>query len=946
MVWKFNLVVIVLALFAGSAGAQTPLPEIIEETDTYRMYADGSIELKLVDPAVLEAIRAAEFENRLQKQDTQTTSAGAAGTLEENAVPGLWKGFGGVPYGCNGDINVIEKGPDGKIYLGGSFSACNDVIVNNIAAWDPATNTFLALGMPAGVDNRIRDMAFAPNGDLIVVGDFFRRAGNISVDSVVRWDGSNWSQVGQDHFNSTIVAVEIDPATGNIYVGGFFDQIFLNSGGLLQVNRIAVWNGADWSGLGDGFNSTVNSLQFGGGILYAGGSFSQSGTLPVNNVAAWDGTQWTDVGGGTDNTVVDLTTDGVNLLAGGFFSNAGGVSTGSIARWDGMKWSSIDGPTCCFGDMYYAAGKLFVTGGFSSVDGVFAPRVAIWDGASWSGTADSSAFNGNGNSIFSDGEDIFLGYSAAVIGTFGTENFPDEGLFANRIVRFDSTNQQWMALGSGVGNAPNGPIVSILAFESEILVAGRFQSVGQVPVNGGIASWDGQQWGVLDGNPPCGSIRDMVASAEIVFATTSCFSTGGSEPVNWTGTARWDGLNWDSVGGGFDNQAQAVAADDVTGNIFYGGSFTATREEPEVQVNRTARWDGFEWSSVGEGAENGVSNATSSFASVRSLAAKNGQVMTEGFFDRAGTIEVEGFAVWDGSAWGVPGDGLNNVDSSPFIGSLESQGNSVFAAGLFTRSGSQQLRNIAEWNGTSWVPLQGAVGEGVGFIPRALHATPVRLFVGGDFVEAGGRPAQRIARWDGEDWRSLGAGSENGLGRADAFFSPIDAMQATADGIFVGGFFGGSNAVFSPNLIRFVPMENLDLAIDAEVTGIAVNQVNYEITIVNNGEFALVDSSLLGNWSPEPTSVSWTCTPVPPATRGCTQSSGIGGLNQILEVPAGATVRFEVIVDADVSASPFLDFNGTWSAAPVEGATGITEDSVVLQTAVASEGVFKDGFEG
>jgi len=78
--------------------------------------------------------------------------------------------------------------------------------------------------------------------------------------------------------------------------------------------------------------------------------------------------------------------------------------------------------------------------------------------------------------------------------------------------------------------------------------------------------------------------------------------------------------------------------------------------------------------------------------------------------------------------------------------------------------------------------------------------------------------------------------------------------------------------------------------------------------------------------------------------------SGNGALklpirSQILEVPAGASVRFELTVDADVAASPFLDFNGTWSAAPVEGATGTTEDSVLLQSVVSSEGVFKDDFE-
>jgi len=80
--------------------------------------------------------------------------------------------------------------------------------------------------------------------------------------------------------------------------------------------------------------------------------------------------------------------------------------------------------------------------------------------------------------------------------------------------------------------------------------------------------------------------------------------------------------------------------------------------------------------------------------------------------------------------------------------------------------------------------------------------------------------------------------------------------------------------------------------------------------------------------------------------RGCAQDSGSGGLNPVLEMPSGATVRFEVTVDADSAASPFLDFYASYSAAPVEGATGTTADSVSIRSVLSSEGIFKDDFEG
>jgi len=948
--WVFGILLL-------PAMANAVQPEVVEETTAYRVYADGSVELKEQNrlEAELEAFRESELleaeQESKDKQDLQrlglqsgpASDSTVRGTLQENAVPGLWKGFGGVPYGCNGDIDVIEKGPDGKIYLGGRFSACNDVIVNNIAAWDPTTNTFEALGSPPGVGGIIRDLAFAPNGDLIGVGAF-SRAGSASANTIARWDGSNWSGIGQDFFNSNPSVVDIDPATGNIHVGGSFTQIFLNGGGSLELNRIAVWNGTEWGALGDGFNSTVNALQFVNGTLYAGGRFSQSGTVTMNNIAAWDGTQWSDVGGGTDGTVEDLTSDGVNLFAGGFLSSAGGVSTGSIALWDGSQWSSIDGPTCCFGDMHYAGGKLFVTGGFSEVDGVSASSVAIWNGISWSGTGASSDFRGSGDSIFSDGTDIFLGYPGAVIGTFSAENFPDEGTFANRIVRFDAGAQQWQPLGNSQGNNLNGTVSDIIVVRDEVWISGNFSAAGTQPMPAGLARWNGSEWLPAPGdNPPCGNLGSLaIGNGVDVFAQTTCnFSFG----TNWNNAARFDGSDWQSLDQGLSNSIFEVVVDTVTGDAYYAGSFTETEGDSPITVNRIARWDGAAWNPVGEGPENGVSRSTSSFASISSAVARNGSVMVEGSFDRAGTAEVDGLALWDGSAWTVPGNGLNTFDGRPFIEQLEGQGSNVFAAGFFNRSGTDELRNIAEWNGTSWVPLQGLVGEGTGSSSQSLHATENHLYVGGRFLEAGGRPAERIARWDGEDWRSLGVGSENGLGRANGFFSrPIDAMQSTTDGVFVGGFFGGSNAVASPNLIRFVPMENLDLDIEATITSAESGNASYEIFITNNGEFGLVDSSLVVDLTPIPDAITWTCEPVAPNDRGCPAASGSGAMNLVLELPAQTSLRFEVDVTAQAG-NPFLDFEGTYSAAQVEGATGTLSDTVLISTTVSAEGVFKDGFE-
>ncbi|NDY95600.1 hypothetical protein [Wenzhouxiangella limi] len=797
---------LILAVFFWSAfvsWVSAEVPTVVAETDQHWIYSDHSMRAKpvLEEPEQLTEAELAQKREEVRRELTAAKDGRAA--RAESGVPGVWRGFGGVPFGCNGPVDAIERGPGGKIYLGGDFSACNDVVVNNITAWDPATNTFEALGEPAGVDGPVTDLAVAPDGSLIVVGSFIFRAGSEFVDAVARWDGAAWSGVGEGFFNSTINSVVVDPGTGDIIVGGGFTQIFPSGQDPLQVNHIARWDGSAWNVLGDGFNWTVEALELVDGMLFAGGRFTGSGdgSQTFDRIASWDGTQWTGVGGGVDGFRVDsLATNGTELFVGGSFDNAGGQPTGSIAVWDGAAWSGINGP-CCIGDLHYADGRLFVTGGFSQVDGSSLPRVAVWDGSNWS-TPSNSRFSGFGEAIFSDGGDVFIGGNFSVIGTFFWQDYPDVGTLANRVARFDVDDTEWRALGNGTGNNLNGTVRDLLQYQGELWVAGNFDFAGTRPMPLGVARWDGQRWlrAPVEGSQfLCGVFKDFeVGASGELLGLTSCFSSSGD--VVFSSTAQFDGTSWQPLAQGLNGNPVGVEVDPVTGNAYFYGAFTETVGDAPTAVNRIARWDGAAWSSVGEGAENGVSRSTSSFADIDSIAAYDGQIMIEGFFDRAGTTEADGLALWNGEAWVVPGDGLTIGENSGFVSALESQGPTVFAAGRFSTSGAQQVTDIAQWNGTEWLPLEGTVGEGIRFSPRVLSATNDLLYVGGFFSEAGGRPARFLARWDGSDWQSLGEGAENGLARFDG---GIGAILPTSQGVFVGGRFGGSSGVTSPNLIYF-----------------------------------------------------------------------------------------------------------------------------------------------
>src|SRR6185436_18093599 len=141
------------------------------------------------------------------------------------------------------------------------------------------------------------------------------------------WDGSSFAPLlkGLEHPVDALV-VSSDGGSRTLYVGGDFTL----AGGVV-TKRVAKWDGASWSQLGDGLGQggggLVRALELfddgGGPVLYAGGDFD-------GHVARWDGTSWSIPGGGTNSNVRALKVfddgDGPALYAGGQFTTAGGAT--------------------------------------------------------------------------------------------------------------------------------------------------------------------------------------------------------------------------------------------------------------------------------------------------------------------------------------------------------------------------------------------------------------------------------------------------------------------------------------------------------------------------------------------------------------------------------------------------------------------------------------------
>jgi len=342
-----------------------------------------------------------------------TTAGGAAVSNIAEWTGAAWSGMG-LTTGMNGPVYSVLVAPDGRRFVGGAFSTGGVTAVSNIAQWNglsfepltqgtnnavwsmaasqtafyvggdftvasgTATNnigrwqgTFWSfLGANAALDGRVMAMAFAPNGDLYVGGQFSSANGVAGTARIARWDGTRWSAlsagiaptIGRTNQNSWVEDLAFD-AAGNLYVAGYFTAA---QQGIASVpaQSVAKWDGTRWTAVGTtqgANNAIVRALGFdAAGTLYAGGDFDQLGATNAANIAKWTGSVWAPVGSGMNGTVYDLHTDSRgNLYAGGTFTAADGVTTNRIAMLPapGVTPATPATPAPCASTFYQQAAR-------------------------------------------------------------------------------------------------------------------------------------------------------------------------------------------------------------------------------------------------------------------------------------------------------------------------------------------------------------------------------------------------------------------------------------------------------------------------------------------------------------------------------------------------------------------------------------------------------------
>jgi hypothetical protein len=271
----------------------------------------------------------------------------------------------------------------------------------------------------------------------------------------------------------------------------------------------------------------------------------------------------------------------------------------------------------------------------------------------------------------------------------------------------------------------NNRVISLEVHNNELYAAGHFQTAGGVPTRG-IARWNGTNWNQV-GGPGLNLSAGFVGTALKPYGN-DLYLAGGFYLVNGLSVhsiARWKGTAWDSVGT-IDELWSFRCLENYNNKLYAGGYMTINGNN---SLHWISRWDGTNWDSLSQNI-NGVPNTMTIY---------NSELYVAGDFDSAGTIQSYGIARWDDVQWNNVSSGLDLYhltedtsfvpDTSIFptehIYTMCTYNNELYVGGIFSMIGGINANSIAKWhiNGVSISELSSEVTPTLFPNPFTTHAT-------------------------------------------------------------------------------------------------------------------------------------------------------------------------------------------------------------------------------
>jgi hypothetical protein len=230
--------------------------------------------------------------------------------------------------------------------------------------------------------------------------------------------------------------------------------------------------------------------------------------------------------------------------------------------------------------------------------------------------------------------------------------------------------------------------------------------------------------------------------------------------------------NWQSVGN-FNMYPTSIFADSTSGLLFAGGYFT---EINNIQRWGIATWNNSNWDSLGLGIDN---DSISTPGTTKGFLHDANYLYAIGSFRRAGTVNTNGIARWNGASWdSVPGC---KIASNQEVNDIIKFNGDIYICGNFDSVGSLPAHGLAMWNGSSWITVGGNYDFAtLGFINRVrfYHGN---LYVSGNFPDNNGNTC-RLAKWDGFNWYFMTSAVQGSI-------AAIQDMEVFQDKLYVAGLY-------------------------------------------------------------------------------------------------------------------------------------------------------------
>ena len=495
------------------------------------------------------------------------------GTLDTSFNPG---------DGANQRVATTSLQPNGKVIIGGEFTAYNGTARGHIARLNTDGSLDASFDTGTGATIAVATSTLQPDGKVIIGGHFTlyngtarNRIARVNADGSL--DASFNPGLGA---NNTVSTMTIQP-DGKIIIGGYFNPYPPTGRYIARLNADGSPDATFNPSTGADHYVRTSALQPDGKTII-GGVFASYNGVWRNHIARLntDGSLDTSFNPGTgasDNVVTTTPQPDGKVVIGGYFTSYNGTGRNRIARLnaDGSLDAAFDPGTGASSLVQCTAlqpnGKVIIAGYFTSYNGIARSRIARLNA---DGSLDTSfdPVTGTNNPITAtalqpDGKIIigggFTAYNAAQ---------------RNRIARLLANSTLDASFDPGTG-ADGWVLTTALQTDGKILIGGQFTSYNGVGRNR-IARLNAD--GTLDSsfNPGAGtngtsvSIAVLQPDGKIIIGGdfTTCNGTGRNRIARLNADGTLDPSFNPGAGADFDIHTAALQPN---GKLIIGGAFTS-----------------------------------------------------------------------------------------------------------------------------------------------------------------------------------------------------------------------------------------------------------------------------------------------------------------------------------------------------------------------------------